>query len=254
MRLRVLGCHGGESPRHRSTCFLVDDVLAIDAGALTSGLTLPRQHRLKHVLVSHCHLDHVKDLAILADNIAGDLRGTIDIMASAPTVRALRRHIMNGLIWPDFTRIPTPAHPVYRYQIIKMGVETALGQYSVRAVKVSHPVDSTAFLIRDRRGAVLAFSSDTGPTQALWHALRQTSGLRAVLLEVSFPNQLQALADRVGHLTPRTLRAEIRKLEQDVPILLYHMKPAYADRLARELRRIPDRRLRVLSLGETFRF
>lgn len=250
MRLRVLGCHGGESPVHRATCFLVDDVLAIDAGALTSGLSLAAQGRLRHILVSHCHLDHVKDVAMLADNVVGRIGHTIDVVGTQRTLGALKRHVLNDVIWPDFTRIPTPMKPVLRLVPIRPGVETRVGPYRVRAVRVRHPVESTAFLLRGRGGA-LAFSSDTGPTEALWRDLAATRDLRALLCEVSFPNRMQALADHVGHLTPRTLAGEIAKLEARVPILLYHLKPAYEPAVRREVLRLGDPRLRVLRLGQT---
>ena len=254
MRLRVLGCHGGESPRHRSTSFLVDDVLAIDAGAITSRLSLTAQRRIRHILISHCHLDHVKDLAMLADNVVGDLTHPIDVVGTPGTLRMLHRHIFNDIIWPDFTRIPTPARPVYRLKPLRKATELRVGSYRVRGIPVSHPVESTGFVVRNSNGAALAFSSDTGPTAALWREVSRTPNLRVLLLEVSFPNRMQSLADRVGHLTPRTLASELRKLDRSVPVLLYHLKPPYEATLKREVRQLKHRQLRLLKLDDTFRF
>ncbi|MEK6607881.1 MAG: 3',5'-cyclic-nucleotide phosphodiesterase [Myxococcota bacterium] len=253
MRLRVLGCHGGESPIHSSTCFLVDGVLAIDAGSLTSRLSLAAQSRLRAILISHCHLDHVKDVAMLADNVVGTIDHTIDIVATPRTLALIRKHIMNDVIWPDFTRIPTRSRPVYRMVPIRPGREARVAGYRVRAVRVSHPVESTAFVLRSAsgRGGALAFSSDTGPTDALWRELAATRDLRALLLEVSFPNRLQSLADHVGHLTPRTVAGEIAKLASDVPVFLYHMKPPHEAALRREIARLKRGRVRMLRRGET---
>lgn len=254
MRVSVLGCHGGESPKHRSTCFLIDGTLAIDAGALTSGLNLAAQRRVRHILISHCHLDHIKDLAMLADNVVGQIAHTIDVVATSRTLAILKRHILNDVIWPDFTRIPSLKQPVYRLVPLRAHGETRVGPYRVRGIPVQHPVESTGLILRHEAAfAALGFSSDTGPTTTLWRELAKTPTLRALLVEVSFPNRLQRLADHVGHLTPHTLAGEIGKFDGQIPIYLYHLKPAYEAAVRREIKRIGDSRLRVLRLGQTFR-
>jgi len=250
MRVRVLGCHGGESPRHRSTCFLLDGTAAIDAGSLTSRLTLPAQQKMRHVLISHSHLDHVKDLAGMADNIVGLINQPIDLWATPGTVAALREHYFNDILWPDFTRIPTSGNPVYRFNEIQFGNHAQVGPYQVKAVPVSHPVESSAFIIRRGHGKALAFSSDTGPSEAFWEAVNADGNVGAVLLEVSFPNQLQALADIAGHLTPQAVASELNKLRKPVPVYLYHMKPAHLAAITQETRRIKYPRLRLLKLDD----
>jgi 3',5'-cyclic-nucleotide phosphodiesterase len=121
-------------------------------------------------------------------------------------------------------------------------------------VPVNHPVHSTAFLLRGPRGGTVAFSSDTGPTERMWRVLNRTADLRAVFLELSFPTRMQHLADVAGHLTPRTLAAELGKLRADVPVHLYHLKPVYVRELVREVRQLREPRLRTLTLGQRLRF
>jgi cAMP phosphodiesterase len=250
MRVRVLGCHGGESPRHRSTCFLLDGTVSIDAGSLTSALDLSAQRRLRDVLVSHSHLDHIKDLAGLADNTVGFIRRPIGLWATANTIEVLRRHYFNNILWPDFTRIPTSDDPVFRFRELASGGETEVGPYRVKTIQVNHPVESMALIVRRGRGGALAFSSDTGPTDRLWEAINADGNVRALLLELSFPSRLQALADIAGHLTPTTILTELEKLRAPLPVYLYHMKPPHLPAIERELRGLKNRRLRLLKLGD----
>jgi cAMP phosphodiesterase len=252
MRVRVLGCHGGDSPRHRSTCFLVDGTLALDAGSLTTALDLPAQRRVRNILVSHSHLDHVKDLAGLADNVVGFTKRPIDLWATPHTTDVLRRNYFNNAIWPDFTRIPTADNPVYRFRELVAGGEVEVGAYRVRAVPVHHPVESMALIVRRGRGPALAFSSDTGPTDQFWEAIAADGRVRALLLELSFPNRLQKLADIAGHFTPQTMQAELGKLRAEIPVYLYHMKPPHLPVIEREIRALKNRRLKLLRLDETF--
>jgi cAMP phosphodiesterase len=249
VRLEVLGCHGGELPTCRTTCFLVDGVLALDAGALTRSLPLERLCRVDHVLVGHSHFDHVKDLPLMADLVAGRRTRPVTIHASLACARTLRRSMFNDQMWPDFTRIPSRRSPVLRIKPFRAGSTFRIGPYRVRSVPVSHPVESCGFIV-SHRGSALAMSGDTGPTDALWHALNRARNLKALLLETSFPNRLQALADVSGHLTPATLALELAKFRRNgTPVLLYHLKPAFVAQLKCELAGLP---VEVLELGDTF--
>jgi len=254
LRLRVLGCSGGELPRHRTTCFLVDGVLAVDAGALTAGLTLAQLRRVDDILLTHSHFDHVKDVPLLADLLVGARRRPVRVHGSPGCIRALREHVFNGRLWPDFTRIPDARHPVIELRALRPGRSVRVGRYRVLPVPVSHPVDALGFVISDGK-ARLAISGDTGPTEAFWEAVNAGPPPAALLCELSFPSTHQRLADLSGHLTPRTLRGELAKLTRGAfPVLLYHYKPAHLAALRRELRRLRLDGVRVLRQGEAFTF
>lgn len=254
MELRVIGCHGGETPRHRTSAFLVDDRLSIDAGSLTSGMELEAQCALEAVLVSHAHLDHVRDLATIADNRAQNRRPPLLVVGTRPTLGVLKRHFFNDLLWPDFTKIPDEAHPTIRYQVLKPEVVTPIAGYKVRAIAVSHTIDCSAFTVEAPDGAVLAYSGDTGPTDRLWEVLNDEPRLRGLLVEVSFPNGQQELARMSGHHTPRTLAADLKKLarRRDVPSLLYHIKPSFQDEVERECAKLRGLNLEIAKLGELY--
>lgn len=249
MKLQVLGCHGGELPRCKSTCFLIDEVLALDAGALTGSLTLAQLSSLDHILISHSHFDHVKDLPLLADLLVGRRTKPVHVHASLECARTLRENMFNDFLWPDFTKLPSRRNPVLKLHPFRAGSSFRIGPYRIQSVPVSHPVESCGFVISNGRSA-LAMSGDTGPTDELWAVLNRTRNLKALLLETSFPNEQQRLADISGHLTPRTLRKELDKFHRNsASVLLYHLKPAYLSLLKKELRDLP---VEVLELGDAF--
>ncbi len=250
MRIRVLGASGGELRGHGATCFLVDGRLALDAGALTSRLGLDELDRVDHVLLTHAHLDHAKDVPLLADLLVGRRRRAVRVHASRGAVDTLRRSLLNGRLWPDFTRIPSARAPVLQLEPFAHGRPFRVGPYRVTGVKVSHTVETTGFVVRHGASA-FAISGDTGPTAAFWREVNRTEGLGALLVELSFPDRLQRLADRSGHLTPRTLRAELAKVERvGVPVYLYHLKPAFAAELREAVARLGLPGVRVLEEGD----
>jgi len=253
MYLDVIGCHGGETPRHRTSAFLLDGKLAIDAGSLTSGMDLRAQCALEGVLVSHAHLDHIRDLATIADNRVQNGCPPLIVAGTKPTLGILRKHFFNDLLWPDFTKIPTASKPTIKYQLLRPEVPAEVVGFKVRAILVSHTIECCAFVVETRSGAI-AYSGDTGPTDRLWEVLNQTPTLRALLMEVSFPTDQARLARVSGHHTPKTLAEDLRKLERpkDLPTLLYHIKPSFQAQVERECAKLKGLNLQVLALGDHF--
>jgi cAMP phosphodiesterase len=251
MRLTVLGPHGGELPGCRSTCFLIDDRLALDAGALTQTLELEALQRIDDILLTHAHFDHVKDLPMLSDVLVGLRERPVTIHGNRGCISTLKKNLFNDVLWPDFTVIPTARRPTFKLRAFKAGATVKVGPYQVRSVLVAHPVESCGYVISDGQVS-LGVSGDTGPTERLWRMLNGTRDLRAVLVECSFPNELQPLADLSGHFTPRTLEAELTKLHRpEVEIFLYHLKPAYLGPLKAQVAHLD---VHVLDLDEQFEF
>jgi ribonuclease BN (tRNA processing enzyme) len=249
--LHVLGCHGGETPRHRTSAFLLGGKLAIDAGALTAGLMLADQCALEAVLVSHAHLDHVKDLATVVDNRVQSGAPPLVIVGTKATLGVLRKHFFNGLLWPDFSQIPSPRAPGIVYREISLEVPEQVCGFTVRALLVSHTIETCAFVVTSAEGRTVAYSGDTGPTERLWEVLGAEQDLAAVLLEVSFPEKERKLATQSGHLTPQLVEAELKKLGRpDLPILLYHVKPVFQREVELECARITEANLSFLQLDE----
>jgi 3',5'-cyclic-nucleotide phosphodiesterase len=260
MDLRVVGCHGGETPKHRTSGFVLRSgrrTIAIDAGGLTSGLTLKEQSALDAVLVSHGHMDHLKDLATLADNRCQNNAPPLVIAGVKQTIAILKKHFFNNLLWPDFSKIPSAEQPTIVYQELAPEKVTQIAGFEVRAIMVSHTIDSCAFLVRrPGGGGSIAYSGDTGPTDRLWEVLNEAKDLRAMLMEVSFPNEQQKLATVSGHHTPATLGPEMLKLarHKEVPMLLYHIKPTFQRTVERQLAKIKNgSALEVLKIGDEWK-
>jgi ribonuclease BN (tRNA processing enzyme) len=254
VKFQVLGCSGGELPHHRTTCFLVDGRLAIDAGALTGTLALEDLLKVDDIVLTHSHFDHVKDVPLAADLLIGRRRRPMVIHASTQCAATLRRNVFNDRLWPDFTKLPTRRSPVIRIRSFAPGRSFRVGRYAVQSIAVHHPVESVGFVLSDGRSSV-AISGDTGPTTAFWKRVNAEKALGALLVEMSFPNAMQRLADVSGHLTPNTLAGELGKVNRNgYPVYLYHLKPAYDAELRRDLRRLGLENVRVLEMGDEFVF
>src|SRR5262245_19719633 len=224
MKFKVLGCFGGNVPGLGMTSFLINGGVCLDAGWLVDSLTLEEQEHVRDVFISHSHLDHTCSLPFLIDNNFAAPGFSLRIYGVREVVRWMRKHLFNNETWPDFTKLPTAQTPVVT--LVEMQEEhpvEVLG-LKIRTVRVSHSGPTTVF-IDEHEKVALALSSDTGPTRRFWKLCNETRKLRAVITEVSFPDEQQTLADISGHLTPRTLLCEVRKLKRDVPIYIYGRKP-----------------------------
>jgi ribonuclease BN (tRNA processing enzyme) len=239
MKFRVLGSFGGDSPSCRMTSFLIDGVVAVDAGAITRSLTIQEQRAIRHVLVTHTHMDHTASLPFLIENIFGANTDPVFIYCTKRVLAGVRRHLFNNDTWPDFSRIPNRLYPSVRFEAIEPERPFVIsglpnGDLEVTAIPVNHIVPTTGLLLRQGNSSTL-FTSDTGPTERIWEVANQTDDLAAVITECSFPNRLQEVADVSLHLSPQTLAAELAKLAKDVPVYLYHFKPPYVEELRAEL-------------------
>lgn len=260
MRLRVLGCHGGESPTHRATSFLVDDTFLIDAGSMTRGLSVDEQLGVDHIFLSHAHLDHVRDLGLLADNIFARRDSAIEVYCSPSTAKGLRENYFNNLLWPDFLTIPNPTDKSGKGMLhiteIEPGKNMAINGYDFKAVTVSHSIECQGCFITAKDGGTLVYSGDTGPTEDLWKHVSEVEDLRALIVEVSFPNSMGELANVSGHLTPELMSKELEKFtpkgKGDFPILVYGMKPGYHEQLKEEVAALGDDRLQMLNPMDEF--
>ena len=250
MRVHVLGCAGGSAPRRELTSYLLDERVAVDAGALTSALDLDAQRRLQAVVLSHGHQDHIWSLPLLLANRFQDDTPTCALVASDYTLETVQAHQMNNRVWPDFTQAATSTGPLMDLRPLEPGATIDLvGRYRITAVPLHHTVPCQGHLVESDDGAVL-LGADTHVTERLWEVANTTPHLKALVVECSFPDELDDLARRSRHLTPRLLGRELRKLRRDVPVRVTHMKPGYEARIEAELAALGDARVRPLVQGE----
>lgn len=253
MRIRVLGAYGGSTPWHRQTSFLLDGTVTLDAGALTQSLTLEEQARVRSIIVTHSHLDHVASLPFLVENVFSRTDGPIEVVATKDVAALLQAHLFNDAIWPDFTRIPNHLLPAVTFRVVEAGVPFRVNGLHALAVPVSHVVPTYGYLVWNDEACVV-FSSDTGPTEALWAEARRRADLKAIFVECSFPDAMSEIAEVSKHLTPRTLREEMRKFPASVPVNLYHMKPPTLPALRADVAALAEPRIRILDDGDELDF
>jgi len=242
----VLGAYGGSTPRHRQTSFLINGTIALDAGALTEALTLEEQSRVRAIVVTHSHMDHVASLPFLVENVFGRTEGPIEVIGTAGVVESLQLHLFNDALWPDFTRIPNHLLPTVRFRVVQPLTPVSVDGLTITAIPVDHTVPTAGYLLQDGKDAVI-FSSDTGPTEEIWRVARETPSLRAIFVECSFPDSMEEVADVSRHLTPSRLRNEMTKFPPGVPVNLYHMKPPTLPALRAEVSALASPRVRLLA-------
>jgi ribonuclease BN (tRNA processing enzyme) len=253
MKIRVLGAYGAEGLAQRPSAFLVNERVLIDGGTVGAALATTEQLAIEYALVSHSHLDHVAGLAYLTETLAlWESPTPLTIASLEPVVSALRTSIFNDTVWPDFTKLPRP-RPVLRFQPLLEDADQRVGGFWVRPVAVSHTVPTSGFIVHDGISGIV-YSGDTGPTDALWKAAAEVSGLRAVILECAFPNRLAGLADLARHMTPELIRRELDKMPADVPVLIFHVKPQFYDEIGDELGAVDDARITMLEQDRTYLF
>jgi ribonuclease BN (tRNA processing enzyme) len=225
MRLRVLGCSGGIGGRHlRTTSFLVDHDILIDAGSGVGDLTLAELSQVDHIFITHSHLDHVTSIPFLVDTVGGMRSRPVTVYASRATIEILRNHLFNWSIWPDFTEIPSAEAPFLRYQEIELGAPVRLGARSITPIPARHTVPAVGYHL-DSGAASLVFTGDTGPNDALWRVVNAIGNLKFLIIETAFSNKERKLAEMARHLCPATLAEELAKLEVNAEIYITHLKP-----------------------------
>jgi len=249
MKIRVLGCSGSRYPGERSPAFLLDRHLLLDAGTVCGSLDAEDQAQIEAVLITHPHLDHVMGLANLADNLLLSGSGKcIAVYAAEEVLGILRKHLFNGLIWPDFGAIPDTVSPVIRWERLEPCQQRTIGGYQVTPIPVTHSVPAVGYLISSGSSRLL-FTGDTGPTEMIWEYAKDLSLL---IVEVSFPNALENLALRTGHLTPQLLERELRKLPNSPQrIRIMHLKSVYREQIIAEIALLDIRQIEVMS-DETY--
>jgi ribonuclease BN (tRNA processing enzyme) len=225
MRLRVLGCSGGIGGRHlRTTSFLLDSDILIDAGTGVGDLTLAELSQIDHIFITHSHLDHVTSIPFLVDTVGGMRSRPLTVYSTAATIEILKNHLFNWAIWPDFTEIPTADAPFMRYQEVEVGAAVTLSGRTITPIPARHTVPAVGYHL-DSGAASLVFTGDTGPNDALWRVVNRISNLKFLIIETAFSNKERQLAEISRHLCPATLAEELAKLERSPEIFITHLKP-----------------------------
>jgi ribonuclease BN (tRNA processing enzyme) len=254
MRLKVLGCSGGIGGSLRTTSFLLDHDILIDAGTGVGDLTLTELKQIDHIFVTHSHLDHVACIPFLVDTVGGMRDAPITLHAAEDTLAILRAHLFNWKIWPDFAEIPSPQAPYLRYSSFRLGDTITVQGRRIRPLPASHVVPAVGFHL-DSGEASLVFTGDTTACDALWEEVNRIDNLRYLLIETAFPNAERNLAVASKHLTPDMLAQELAKLTRPARIFISHLKPGAGALTMEEVEAVAGAYgPRMLVNGQVFKF
>jgi len=254
MKIKIIGCSGAEFPGHNSPSFLLDDEIAFDAGSITDSLTEKAQLMIKHIFITHAHLDHIKSIPFLADNIIiGNMNHRVTILSIPPVIKTIKMHLFNSTIWPDFTVIPHPDDGVLRLVKLKYNSPVKLNGHTVTPFRVNHAVPSVGYLVEDRKKRRFFYTGDTGPTAETWRKIGNKD-IHCLIIDVSFPNIMESMAVKTGHLTPNLLKEELANFRH-VPeqICITHPKPQHLKTIRSELNRLHIKNLIILKEGDIIR-
>lgn len=254
MRLFVLGCSGGIGAGLHTTAFLVDDDILIDAGTGVGNLPLADMRKIRHVFLTHAHLDHVVSVPMMIGSIFERLVGDpLLVHGTADTIGMLRRHVFNDVIWPDFTVLPDPERGVLRFIEHEPGSRVEVDGRLLRSVEVRHSIPAVGYVCRGESGA-FCYSGDTSTNDTLWAALNREDPVDALIVEVGFADHEREVAEHSRHYCPSLLAADLRKLAYRPRVLVTHLKPGHEHRIMEELARaLPDHELHRLQGGESFK-
>jgi len=257
MNIRVLGCSGAIAAGYKTTAFLLDEDVLIDAGTGVGDLPLDALAAVDHILLSHSHLDHVLGIPLLADAVlrlrAAAGRPPIRVHALPETLQALREHIFNGVIWPDFTVLPSREAPVLSFHPFQIGDRLDLGGRSIEVLSAAHTVPAVGFAVDGGAAgghAHWVYTGDTGPNPALWQRLADLR-LSHLVIETAFSDDEAQLAHISQHLCPADLGRELAQLAGSVDVRITHIKPGEVDAVMQGVQALASsHRITALQAGQ----
>lgn len=222
---------------------------------MASAFSPKQQMEITDVLITHPHIDHIKDLCFVIENTFHQSRKDLNLLSTKEILTDVHNHLFNDVLWPDFTRIPIDSktkRTLLKLQVIPQ--DFALHGVKVRYVKVNHPVHAVGFILDDGRQQIV-FSGDTGPTDELWAEANKCPNLVAIFTEISFPTRMDDLARASGHFTTGQLVSELDKIKnKEVPVYIAHFKPLFFEELMDEFHRTVPPRVILLHQEDEFNF
>ncbi len=254
MRIEILGCSGGIGAGLRTTSLLIDDVILIDCGTGVGDLGPGALSKIRHVFLTHAHLDHIAALPLMIDTLFARLmRQPLTVYCQLATYRSLKRHIFNSEIWPDFFELPTGATPVITYRQVSNGESIQVCGLCIEPIKVNHSVPGLAYRVEGQNETAFAFSGDTSTNDSLWSALNRHHRLDLLLVECAFPETERALSLVSSHYCPSLLAEDLLKLNSRPRVCISHLKPGAEQVTMNELQsRLPQFAVQPLIGGEVF--
>jgi cAMP phosphodiesterase len=241
----------GEVQHQFMSSYVINDTLAVDAGCLGFHGTPHEQARIKHVLITHTHIDHIGSLPLFVENAYEGKQDCVIVYGSDDVLDCLHKDIFNDRVWPDFFRLSTADKPFLKAVRLEPEKPLEIDGVRITPVTVNHVVPTLGFVLDEQNAAVLIVS-DTGPTDRIWEYANRLPRLKAVFLEVTFPNEMAWLADVSKHLTPSLFAEELRKLHQPAAVVAVHLKARYRDQVIQEIQALGMPQVEIGRFGKPY--
>jgi cAMP phosphodiesterase len=244
---------GSASPRQHTTCFVIDDVVAIDAGSLAHAATDTHRKDLRDIIITHAHLDHIAGLPLFVDDLFATLTEPVRVHAAQEVIDVLERDIFNWSVYPRFSELTNDNGAVLEYSTLIPMAESKIRHLTLRPIEVNHKVPTCGFVVSDGRSTI-AFTGDTAGTDVFWKELNGLAKLDALFIECAFPDELSELAEVSHHLTPKGLSAELGKFDDPgCRVFVINLKPMYRTRIIEQIKASDLSRVEVLEVGREYK-
>jgi ribonuclease BN (tRNA processing enzyme) len=234
VKILVLGCSGGIGGSSRTTSFLVDDDVLIDAGTGVGDLSFDALLKINHVFVTHSHLDHITSIPFLLDTVMGARTQPVIVHALPEVITILKEHVFNWLVWPNFNQIPNTVAPLLQYSELSVGQEVIINHKTITAMPANHVVPAIGYQV-DNGAQSLVFTGDTAFSAPFWQAVNAIENLSALIIETAFSNAELEMATLSKHYCPDTLAQGLAQLKRPVDTYITHLKPGVDGTIMQEI-------------------
>lgn len=251
MNINILGCYGNIIGEYRSTAFLINDSILLDAGTVTEALNENQLKNIKQIIVTHTHIDHIKGIFPFVDELVMLGNYVVDLISVKQVLEIISQDLFNNRIWPDLTMIPSEKKAILKLREIQLEKTTQIDSLNIKPILMTHTVYTVGYVVKEADRGFM-FTADTGPTKRFWEVAREEKGIEFIIADVSFPNRLEKFAKISGHMTMSLLLEHLDRYKlNDRPIYITHMKPIFKDEILGELKKAKRKNIKPLVQGAT---
>ena len=231
---------------------MIDDRVTVDAGSLAMAASVLQMEKVRDVVLTHAHLDHIAGLPIFIDDLFSTLTEPVTVHCTPAVLEILERDVFNWSVYPRFSELSNDVGPVLQYKPFRAGDQFIVRHLTFQSIEVNHKVPSVGLLVSDGPTTV-ALSGDTAEMDGFWHLVNSAPNVSAILLECAFPDELEELARISHHLTPKSLRSELAKCSRrECPVYIVNLKPMYRETIIGQLAELDIENLQPLEVGKVY--
>ncbi len=254
MRLEILGCSGGVALGNDTTSFLVDDDLLIDAGTGVGRLSLDQCMKIKSIVLTHSHLDHVCHLPFLLNNTIGKTTESLHVYGLKETIASLKEYMFNGAIWPDFSVLPSVKNPSLVFHTFSLGDVLSLEGKTLTVLPAEHTVPAVGFHIA-KEETCFAFSGDSSKNKSFWNALNHLPPVEMLIVDNQYLESEKELSLKAKHYYAKSLKEDFSLLNYSTSLYLTHLPPNGKEKVFKEAVEVfAPQKIHALREGQVYNF